>query len=208
MKHLLIYSVRQIRYMIVITLILFAVAGAFCIHTKAGAFQIMKVYEMFLLPFSACWVICGYWDYIDPESMELFCSYPRSRICMGTGKLFLLMCLFLSGYTVLFLVTFRNISDYIVYFGGMCSEIFFWCATGFLSTIVLKNAGAAICIVWIYTAAQILDVEKNFSFLAIYMYEEDTLKSVQHKEILLIFLGSICTVLGQRRMNQLQVKEG
>ena len=28
MKHLLIYSVRQIRYMIVITLILFAVAGA------------------------------------------------------------------------------------------------------------------------------------------------------------------------------------
>lgn len=67
MKHLLIYSVRQIRYMIVITLILFAVAGAFCIHTKAGAFQIMKVYEMFLLPFSACWVICGYWDYIDPE---------------------------------------------------------------------------------------------------------------------------------------------
>jgi len=125
MKHLLIYSVRQIRYMIVITLILFAVAGAFCIHTKAGAFQIMKVYEMFLLPFSACWVICGYWDYIDPESMELFCSYPRSRICMGTGKLFLLMCLFLSGYTVLFLVTFRNISDYIVYFGGMCSEIFF-----------------------------------------------------------------------------------
>lgn len=72
----------------------------------------------------------------------------------------------------------------------------------------IKNAGAAICIVWIYTAAQILDVEKNFSFLAIYMYEADTLKSVQHKEILLIFLGSICTVLGQRRMNQLQVKEG
>ena len=61
MKHLLIYSVRQIRYMIIITLILFAVAGAFCIHTKAGVFQIMKVYEMFLLPFSACWVICGYW---------------------------------------------------------------------------------------------------------------------------------------------------
>ena len=64
MKHLLIYSVRQIRYMIIITLILFAVAGAFCIHTKAGVFQIMKVYEMFLLPFSACWVICGsQWNY-------------------------------------------------------------------------------------------------------------------------------------------------
>ena len=43
MKHLLIYSVRQIRYMIIITLILFAVAGAFCIHTKAGVFQIMGI---------------------------------------------------------------------------------------------------------------------------------------------------------------------
>lgn len=205
MKHLLPYSFRQIQFIFWVTLFIFCIMGFLCIRGDAETVQIMKVYEMILLPFTACWVICGFWDYIDAEAREVFLSYPKSRVRMGGVKVFYFMLVFLLFYAVLFFSTFGLEFENIFCFIGMCAEVFFWNFVGFFMIMEIRNVGIALAVVWGYTAIQVLDVEKMFSFMSIYMYDLDSLQGIRNKSIILLVLGSACAFGGQRKMNHLHL---
>lgn len=53
--------------------------------------------------------------------------------------------------------------------------------------------------------AAVLDVEKMFSFMSIYMYDLDSLQGIRNKSITLLVLGSVCAFGGQRKMNHLHL---
>lgn len=203
MGHLVIYSLKEIKNVIIISISAFVLLGSLCMSGNANSLQIMKAYEMFLLPFVGCWAICGFWDYTTLEVQEVFLSYPKSRLTMGIGKNTCVMVIFLFLYSILFFYTFRGIEGNGVYYIGMCSEIFFWSFFGFFLIIKTQNIAISTSIIWIYTAIQILDIERYFEKISIYVYGCDSKESILCKGFILIILGSFFMIKGQKKLNKL-----
>lgn len=203
--HFIVYSLKENKNVICVTIFAFVLLGFLCLSGNAGYLQIMRIYEMFLLPFMGCWIVCGFWDYIDQDVREAYLSYPKSRLVMGVGKIFCLTFVFFLLYCVLFLFTFMHMEGKIVYLTGMCFEILFWSFLGFFLIVKTKNMIMSISMIWIYTAAQVLDVEKYFEKISIYIYNCDSIEVIWLKGGIVLLLGIILMVRGQKEFNNMNI---
>lgn len=197
----MIYSYKEIKKIIVVTVIVFMLFGFICNTGDAAFIQIIKAYEMFLLPFMGCWSISGFVDFVDSETREVFLSYSRSRMTIGLIRILSLTLGFIFLCTLLFWGTFFGENINRIYFVGICAEIFFWSSLGYLLLMTLRNIMVSISIIWIYTAIQILDVQHYFKIISIYVYDCDGVASIILKTVLLFILSGLLAIIAQKRFS-------
>lgn len=97
-----IYSIVENLNIIIVTLIAYCIIGILCNLGDSEYIRILKLYELFLLPFAACWVIYSFWDYVDRNTCEVFLSYPRSRLTISFSKITYMVVLYVIIYSILF----------------------------------------------------------------------------------------------------------
>lgn len=199
------YTIVENKNMIIITLMLYSIIGILCNFGNSKDIQVLKTYEMFLLPFAACWVIYSFWDYVDKNSCEIFLSYPKSRLVISFSKITCMLVLYILVYSILFLISFSELEMKAVYYLGTITEIIFWSSAGYYLVIGTRNMILSIAVIWIYTAAQILDVEKYFAFIAVYFYPYDTISEIITKGGILLVFSVILLFAAQKKFNHMKL---
>lgn len=85
------------------------------------------------------------------------------------------------------------------------AEIIFGSSMGYYLVICTRNIILSISVIWMYTATQVLDVEKYFAFIAIYLYPYDTISEIITKGIILLVNSAILLFIAQKRFNNLKL---
>lgn len=199
------YALIENQNIIIITLIAYCIIGVLCNFGDSKDIQILKIYEMFLLPFVACWIIYSFWDYVDKNTCEIFLSYPKSRLTISFFKITYMMVLYVIVYSILFLISFSELEIKEIYYIGTITEIIFWSAIGYYLVICTRNIILSMAVIWIYTATQVLDVEKYFAFIAIYIYSYDTIPEIISKCSVLLVISIILLWVGQKKFNSMKL---
>lgn len=199
------YVLIENKNIIFITLIIYCIMGIICNFGDSKDIQVLKTYEMFLLPFIACWIIYSFWDYVDKNICEIFLSYPKSRLAISFSKISYMLMLYIIMYSILFFISFSSLEMKLVYYFGTISEIIFWSSAGYYLVVCTRNIIFSIAIVWIYTATQVLDVEKYFTFIAIYLYSYDTISEIISKCVILLIISAILLLVAQKKFNKMRL---
>lgn len=199
------YILQEEKMIIIITLIVYGFLGGLCNLGGAAQILILKTYEIFLIPFVACWSIYAFWDYVDNDVYEVYLSYPKSRLIISFSKIAVVLMLYLIMYSILFWYTFTELDIRAIYYIGTTGEIFFWTAIGYCLIICSRSIIISIASVWIYTAIQILDVEKHFSFMAIYLYVYDNANAIVIKAGILLMISVILITITQLKFNRMKL---
>lgn len=205
LHHFIPYTLKENRNVILTSLCSFTFIGLMCLCSNANSMQILKIYEMFLLPHSACWAIYSLLDYIEPNIREVFLSYPKSRLSMGFGKATYMSFIFIILFGILFFLSFPHMQESFLYFSALCIEIIFWSYLGFFLIVTSQNVILSMSLIWIYTAIQILDIEKYFETLSIYMYNCDSMNSIMSKISVLLLLGFTFAFRGHKKFSKMTV---
>ena len=199
------YALIENKNIIIITLIIYSIIGMMCNFGDSKDIQMLKTYEMFLLPFVACWIIYSFWDYVDKNICEIFLSYPKSRLAISFSKITYMLVLYIIVYSILFLISFSELEMKSIYYFGTIAEIIFWSSVGYYLVICTRNIILSISVIWIYTATQVLDVEKYFSLIAIYFYPYDTISEIIIKGGILLIISVILLFVAQKKFDNMKL---
>ena len=199
------YALIENKNIIIITLIIYSIIGIMCNFGDSKDIQVLKTYEMFLLPFVACWIIYSFWDYVDKNICEIFLSYPKSRLAISFSKITYMLVLYIIVYSILFLISFSELEMKSIYYFGTIAEIIFWSSVGYYLVICTRNIILSISVIWIYTATQVLDVEKYFSLIAIYFYPYDTISEIIIKGSILLIISVILILVAQKKFDNMKL---
>lgn len=199
------YALIENKNIIIITLIIYSIIGMMCNFGDSKDIQVLKTYEMFLLPFVACWIIYSFWDYVDKNICEIFLSYPKSRLAISFSKITYMLVLYIIVYSILFLISFSELEMKSIYYFGTIAEIIFWSSVGYYLVICTRNIILSISVIWIYTATQVLDVEKYFSLIAIYFYPYDTISEIIIKGGILLIISVILLFVAQKKFDNMKL---
>lgn len=199
------YALIENKNIIIITLIIYSIIGIMCNFGDSKDIQVLKTYEMFLLPFVACWIIYSFWDYVDKNICEIFLSYPKSRLAISFSKITYMLVLYIIVYSILFLISFSELEMKSIYYFGTIAEIIFWSSVGYYLVICTRNIILSISVIWIYTATQVLDVEKYFSLIAIYFYPYDTISEIIIKGGILLIISVILLFVAQKKFDNMKL---
>lgn len=199
------YALVENKNIIIITLIVYSIIGILCNFGDSKDIQVLKTYEMFLLPFVACWIIYSFWDYVDKNICEIFLSYPKSRLAISFSKITYMLVLYVIVYSILFLISFSELEIKTIYYFGTITEIIFWSSIGYYLVICTRNIILSMAAIWIYTATQVLDVEKYFAFIAIYVYPYDTISEIITKCFVLLVISVILLSVAQKKFNNMKL---
>lgn len=116
-----------------------------------------------------------------------------------------MLVMYIIIYSILFFIPFSELEMKEIYYFCTMTEIIFWSSMGYYLVICTRNIILSISVIWIYTATQVLDVEKYFAFIAIYLYPYDTISEIITKGIILLVISAILLFIAQKRFNNLKL---
>lgn len=196
---------KELGYIKYITFVIIMILGLFCRLGEAETTIILKSFEMFLLPFSAWWIIQGFYNYVDESAKEIYLSYPLSRFFSGIFKLVCYYIIFFSLIITVFLYINREEVS-IIYIIALLSESLLWIGIGFFLVVFTKNIVLSLGIVWGYVAIQVLDIDKYFKNICIYFYDINYFSALISKIIVIDILALFLMLLAQGRFHKMNLE--